>query len=169
MNPEPSGLLIHDATLADLPVIVDIYNSTVPTRLVTADTEPVTVASRQIWFDQHSPDRRPLWLAEAAGRTIGWLSYSSFYGRPAYDATCEISIYLAPEARGQGWGSQLLQHCLRHAPAVRVTTLLGFIFGHNEPSLRLFEKHGFARWGHLPRIAVLDGVERDLIIVGRRV
>ncbi len=38
-----------------------------------------------------------------------------------------------------------------------------------EPSLKLFEKLGFTRWGHLPRVAVLDGVERDLIIVGRRV
>jgi len=27
----------------------------------------------------------------------------------------------------------------------------------------------FARWGELPRVAALDGVERDLVIVGRRV
>ena len=47
--------------------------------------------------------------------------------------------------------------------------LLGFIFAHNEPSLRLFEKLGFARWGCLPRVAELDGVERDLVIVGLRI
>ena len=34
---------------------------------------------------------------------------------------------------------------------------------------RTFERLGFARWGELPRVAVLDGVERDLIIIGRRV
>jgi phosphinothricin acetyltransferase len=50
-----------------------------------------------------------------------------------------------------------------------IHTLLGYIFGHNEPSLRLFESEGFVRWAHLPRVAVLDGVERDLVIVGRRV
>jgi phosphinothricin acetyltransferase len=50
-----------------------------------------------------------------------------------------------------------------------VDTLLGFIFGHNEPSLRLFEKFGFARWGELPKVASLDGIERDLVIVGHRV
>ena len=55
-----------------------------------------------------------------------------------------------------------------HVPSIRVDTLLGFIFGHNEPSPRLFEKFGFARWGELPKVAALDGVERDLIIVGRR-
>ena len=38
---------IRDATIQDLPAIVDIYNSTVPTRLVTADTEPVLAGSRE--------------------------------------------------------------------------------------------------------------------------
>ncbi len=160
---------IRDATIEDLPAIVAIYNSTVPTRMVTADTEPVTVASRQKWFADHSPGRRPLWVAEENGQIAGWLSYSSFYGRPAYDATCEVSVYLAPERRGHGVGTQILLRCIEHAPRIGVTTLLGFIFGHNEPSLRLFAKLGFQRWGHLPRVAVLDGVEHDLIIVGRRV
>src|SRR5262249_60525285 len=100
---------------------------------------------------------------------IGWLSYSSFHPRAAYDATSEVSIYVAPESRGLGLGSQLLQRCIDHSPAVGITSLVGLIFGHNTPSLRLFEKHGFSQWGHLPRVAVLDGVERDLVIVGRRV
>ena len=160
---------IRDATIEDLPAVVAIYNSTVPTRMVTADTEPVSVASRQKWFADHSPDRRPLWVVEEGGQVAGWLSYSSFYGRPAYDSTCEVSLYLAPEHRRRGLGTQLLLRCIEHAPRIGVTTLLGFIFGHNELSLGLFEKIGFQRWGHLPRVAVLDGVERDLIIVGRRV
>ena len=50
-----------------------------------------------------------------------------------------------------------------------VATLLGFVFGHNAPSLALFERLGFERWALLPRVAELDGVERDLVIVGRRV
>jgi phosphinothricin acetyltransferase len=160
---------IRDATIEDLPAIVAIYNSTVPTRMVTADTEPVSVASRQKWFADHSPARCPLWVVEEGGQVAGWLSYSSFYGRPAYASTCEVSLYLAPEHRRRGLGTQLLLRCIEHAPRIGVTTLLGFIFGHNELSLGLFEKMGFQRWGHLPRVAVLDGVERDLIIVGRRV
>jgi L-amino acid N-acyltransferase YncA len=43
------------------------------------------------------------------------------------------------------------------------------VWGHNEPSLKLLAKHGFERWGHLPRVALLYGLERDLVIVGRRV
>jgi phosphinothricin acetyltransferase len=160
---------IRDATIDDLAAIVAIYNTTVPTRMVTADTEPVSVASRLGWFAEHSPSRRPLWVALEGEQLTGWLSFSSFYGRPAYDRTCEVSIYLAPEFRRRGLGTQLLQRCIAHTPQIGVNTLLGFIFGHNAPSLSLFEKMGFSRWALLPRVAVLDGVERDLVIVGRRV
>ena len=160
---------IRDAELADLPSIVAIYNSTVPTRMVTADTEPVSVESRYKWFHDHTPDRRPLWVAHENGQIKGWLSYSSFYGRPAYNATCELSVYIAPEYRRRGLGAELVTCAIRHAPRIKVNTLLGFIFGHNEPSLKLFEKLGFARWGHLPKVAVLDGIERDVVIVGRRI
>lgn len=155
----------------DLPVIVDIYNSTVASREVTADTEPVTVASRQQWFDEHNPERRPLWVIQAEGddTVIGWLSYSNFYGRPAYSGTAELSIYIAESWRGKGIGRYCLEQSIAFAPSIEVHTLLGFIFGHNVPSLALFKKFGFDTWAHLPGVAKLDGIERDLIILGKRV
>lgn len=160
---------IRDATLDDLPGIVDIYNSTVPGRMVTADTEPVSVESRLPWFHEHTPQRRPLWVAERGGKLCGWLSYQSFYGRPAYNGTAEVSIYVAEASRGQGLGKLLLQRAIEEAPKVGLHTLLGFIFGHNEPSLILFDRFGFERWAHLPRVATLDGIDRDLVIVGKRI
>ncbi len=153
----------------DLPRIVAIYNSTIASREVTADLEPISVDSRRDWFLAHRPDHRPLWVVEIDGEVAAWLSYSSFYGRPAYDGTAEISLYVDPHHRRAGLGRYLLREAMRHAPRIGVQTLLGFIFGHNAPSLALFERHGFARWAQLPRVAKLDGVERDLIIVGLRV
>lgn len=162
-------LTFRDARQEDLSAIVDIYNSTVSTRMATADTEPVSVESRQQWFEQHSPTRRPLWVVENdAHAMVGWVSFQSFYGRPAYDATVEISIYLAEAQRGKGLGKFILQYCIDHAPEFGVTTLLGFIFSHNEPSLRLFRHFGFQDWATLPNIAMLDGQERGLKILGRR-
>lgn len=46
--------------------------------------------------------------------------------------------------------------------------LPGFIFGHNTLSLALFERAGFQMWGFLPNVAVLDSIECDLVIVGKR-
>jgi len=157
------------ANQQDLPAIVAIYNSTVASREVTADTEPVSVESRQAWFDHHNPERRPLWVAEQDGAILGWLSYSDFYGRPAYAGTAELSIYLHEDARGKGLGRYLLGQAIDHAPAIGVHTLLGFVFGHNQPSLKLFDAFGFERWANMPRVATLDGIERDLVILGKRV
>ena len=159
----------------DLPVIVDIYNSTIASREVTADTEPVSVASREAWFAEHTPERRPLWTIHDAADTsdnpavIGWMSYSNFYGRPAYSGTAELSIYIDEQWRGKGIGKYCLEQAIAFAPEIRVHTLLGFIFGHNVPSLALFRKFGFETWANFPRVANLDGIERDLIILGKRV
>jgi phosphinothricin acetyltransferase len=169
MDASQGVTLIRDAREADLPRIVAIYNEAIPGRRATADTAPVSVASRQPWFDEHTPTRRPLWVAERERVIVGWLSFQSFYGRPAYAATAEVSVYVSGDAQRGGVGRVLLAHAVERAPDLGLTTLVAFVFGHNDPSLRLFERHGFARWGHLPRVARLDGVERDLVILGRRV
>jgi L-amino acid N-acyltransferase YncA len=162
------NLTFRNATRDDLPTIVAIYNTTIASRLVTADLEPVSVESRHAWFDAHSPERRPLWMAYDGVQLIGWLSFSDFYGRPAYNGTSEISIYLDENARGKGYGKAMLTHALEVAPSLGVKSVLGFIFGHNEPSLKLFRRFGFTDWGVLQRVANLDGIERDLVIVGLR-
>jgi phosphinothricin acetyltransferase len=165
-----SDFTLRDATEGDLPAIVAIYNATIPSRMVTADLEPVTVEARRPWFDAHQNPTRPLWvLCDSGGVVCAWLSFDTFYARAAYDGTAMIAIYVAPEYRRRGLGRHLLLQAVARAPALGLHTLLGYIFGHNEPSLKLFAAHGFERWGHFPRVALLDGIERDLVIVGRRV
>lgn len=160
---------IRDASEADLPRIVEIYNSAVPLRNVTADTEPITVESRVGWFRAHEPGRRPLWVAEGSGEVAGWLSLGDFYdGRPAYHATAEVGVYVAEGYRRGGIGRALLGEAIRRAPELGLKTLTAGAFGHNEPSLRLFEGFGFERWACFPRVAEVDGVERDLVVLGLR-
>lgn len=166
----PTGFTLRNATEGDLPAIVAIYNATIPGRMVTADTEPVSVESRLPWLRAHNPQTRPLWvLCSESNDVCAWLSFNSFYGRPAYNPTAEISVYVGEGHRRRGLGRWLVEEAIRRAPGCEVNTLLGFIWAHNEPSLRLFRQLGFALWGQLPRVAVLDGVERDLVIVGKRV
>lgn len=164
------GRLAHrTAQREDLSQIVAIYNATISSRMVTADTEPVSVESRARWFEEHDPASRPLWVVENHDGIVAWLSFSSFYGRPAYRKTAELSVYVHESFRQRGLGAYLLTQALQQSPMLGVDRLLGFIFGHNLPSLALFNSFGFQRWGELPGVALLDGVERDLVIVGRRV
>lgn len=162
-------IAFRDAKIEDLPCIVDIYNSTVPGRMVTADTEAVTVNDRLNWFNEHTPAKRPLWVVEYEGEICAWVSIQSFYGRPAYKATAEVSIYLHEDYRGKGLGKTILSKVIEECPKFEIDTLLGFIFGHNEPSLGLFTSFGFEKWAHLPKVAELDGIKRDLLILGKKV
>jgi len=160
---------IRDAVESDLPAIVEIYNATVPTRMVTAELEPTTVEARLPWFREHTPDRHPCWVVEIDGQVAGWLSVKSFLPRCAYRGTVELSVYVDEKFRRRGIARRLLEEAIARAPSLEINAMVGLIFAHNEPSLKLFEQLGFQQWGLLPQIARLDGMERDLTIVGRHV
>jgi len=161
--------MIRNAIASDLPTIVAIYNAAVPSRMATADLEPISVDSRRFWFYEHTPDYRPIWVMEVNYVLVGWLSFQSFFGRPAYYRTAEISIYVAPTYHRCGVGRQLLSRAIHESPSLGIKTLVSFIFAHNKPSLKLFETSGFQRWGYLPTVAELDTIERDLVIMGYKI
>jgi L-amino acid N-acyltransferase YncA len=164
------SMIFRDARIEDLSAIMEIYNSTIPSRMVTADTEPVRVEDRIEWFYKHSPRKRPLWVLENENKNvIAWIAFHSFYGRKAYEATAEISIYIHEDHRGKGLGKKVLAHAISKSEDMGIKTMLGYIFAHNEASLKLFHSFGFTDWGNLPNVAVLDGIERSLIIVGKRI
>lgn len=97
----------RQATLADLPTIVAIYNQTIAPHAVTADMEPVTVEQRRGWFNSFSDDH-PLWVVEDGGQVIGWVGLEPFYGRAAYRHTAEVAIYFDQAVRHQGLGTKAL-------------------------------------------------------------
>jgi len=160
---------IRHAAPGDLPEIVSIYNASIPGRMATADLAPVSVAERRQWFAEFDPRRRPLFVscADDDPAPVAWLSMRSFYGRPAYDETVEVGLYTGPAARRRGHARALLGHAMTQAPSLGITTFLAFTFAHNAPSLALFRSAGFADWGFLPGVAKLDGVRRDVVILGR--
>ncbi|MGH1516762.1 N-acetyltransferase family protein [Chryseobacterium sp. JK1] len=163
-------LKFRNAELSDLKKIVKIYNSTIASRMVTADVEEVSVESKQKWFDDHNPETRPLWVVkDQAEQIVGWVSFSSFHERAAYSGTVEVSIYLDENSRGKGYGKIILQYCIDNAGKFGVNNLVALIFLHNEPSLKLFRHFGFEDWANLPNVAILDGVERSLVILGKKI
>jgi L-amino acid N-acyltransferase YncA len=163
-------LHIRNATETDLPAIVDIYNQSIPAGWSTADTQPITVADRVEWFRKFDPAKRPIWVAEADGRVVATAYLSSFYGgRPAYDATAEVSTYIATDYHRRGIGRRLKQWVIEQCPRLGVTTLLSMHFDHNEATPRINASMGFEQLGHLTEIAVVQGQKRGLVIWALRI
>ena len=160
---------IRDATEADLPAIVEIHNAAIASRISSAQLEPVTVESQREWFRAHSPAQYPIWVAELEGGIAGWLSFRKFLPRCAYRGTVELSVYVSEQFRRRGLGRKLLQQATGRGPKLGMHSLVGLIFGHNEPSIALFQVAGFERWGLLPGVARIDEIPRDLTIFGRHI
>lgn len=162
------SITMRHAMIDDLPRIVEIYNSTIESRLVTADTEPVTVESRTEWFLNHSA-KRPIFLFLKNNEIAGWLSFETFYGRPAYGKTVEISLYLDENFRGIGLGEYAVKEMKRIASELDIETLLAFTFSHNTRALKLFMNQGFVKYGELPDIAIMDNQYYSLTILGCKI
>src|SRR5436189_5336726 len=111
-------MIIRDAVEADRPTIVEIYNATVPTRMVTAELEPTTVEARLPWFREHLSDHHPFWVVESDGRVIGWLDFKKFLPRCAYRGTAEISVYVDDRFRRHGVARRLWEEAIARAPSL---------------------------------------------------
>lgn len=163
-------MIIRDATEEDLPMIVAIYNESIPGGMATADLAPVTVESRRGWFRDFDSERRPCWVAEDEGEVVGCVYLRSFYaGRPAYDKTAEISTYILSSHQGRGLGTLLKEKMIEACSGLGVENLLSFYFDHNEASRRVNEKLGFRDAAHLQEIAEVFGEKRGLVIAIRRI
>jgi len=104
------------------------------------------------------------------GRVVATAYLSSFYGgRPAYDATAEVSVYVATAYHRRGIGRRFKEWVIGQCPRLGVTALLSVHFDHNEATRRINESLGFQQLGHLTEIAVVQGHKRGLVTSALRI
>ena len=84
--------------------------------MATADLEPVSIDSRRAWFAEHSPMLVHCGSSKMTAAIAGWISFQSFYGRPAYHATAELSVYVAADAQRRGYARMLVADAMGRAP-----------------------------------------------------
>jgi phosphinothricin acetyltransferase len=156
--------------MLDLPAIVNIYNQAIPLKRSTGDTQPLRPEDRVLWFEEHRPEKYPIFVAEVDGIVIGWCSLSAYRpGRAALRFTAEISYYIDLAHHRQGIGTALIEHALAACPALQIRHLLAIVLEVNQASLKLLGKMGFEQWGYLPRVANFDGNEVGHLYYGRHV
>jgi L-amino acid N-acyltransferase YncA len=160
--------MIRYAVYQDLPQIVDIYNQAVAKKFQTADTEPVSVADRSVWFEQHPPETYPILVYEQDNQVLGWFSISPYRaGRKALRFCVEISYYLDQQATGRGIGSALVHEGLEICKKLGYTAVFAIILDKNLVSVNLMKKFGFNQWAHMPDIADFDGETCGHVYYGR--
>ncbi|WP_412519415.1 N-acetyltransferase family protein [Staphylococcus simulans] len=160
---------LRPATQVDLALFTKVYNQSIAARNITADIDAVTEQDMAHIFDNHDSTRPLFTVIDEEQRPIGYASLNHFYGRPAYDETAEISIYLDQHIRGKGIGTKVMKRLEQEAKALGIHYLTGYVFAQNIPCNKLFEKQGYVLWGELPQIAHIDDARLDLNIWGKQI
>jgi L-amino acid N-acyltransferase YncA len=141
-----------------------IYEEGILTRNATFETNS---PEWDLWNQRHLPACRLVACAEDS--VIGFGALSPVSARACYAGVAEVSIYVAARARGGGVGAKLMQALVKASEDAGIWTLQASIFPENVASIRLHERADFRVVGRRERIARLDGVWRDVILMERRV
>ena len=158
----PTAIYFNPAGLA-LGTGWRIYAEGIATGDATFETEPPTWEE----FDAgRLPEHRL--VAEEAGEVVGWAAVSPTSQRECYAGVVEHSVYVAESARGRGIGARLMAALVASTDAAGIWTIQTSIFPENAASLALHERVGFRVVGRRERIARLDGVWRDTLLLERR-
>jgi phosphinothricin acetyltransferase len=161
-------MLIREATQADLPAILAIYNEVIRTSTAVYRDEPVPLEERAAWYAQRRAQGFPVLVAERGGALLGFASYGDWRGAfPGYRHTVEHSVHVADGLRGQGVGRALLEALIPHAESQGMHVMLGAVDAANEASLRFHERLGFRRVAHFHEVGRKFGRWLDLVFVER--
>ena len=106
-----------------------------------------------------------VFVAETDGRVVGWSSVSPASARHCYRGVGETSVYVDGAARAQGIGKRLVEHQITAAETAGFWTLQTSIYPENRASLRIHEAAGFRVVGRRERIAQLNGLWRDTVVL----
>ena len=148
---------------ADWPRVREIYLEGIATRQATFETQ---APSWEAWDASHSPFARL--VAREDETVFGWAALSPVSMRQTYAGVAEVSVYVAQSQRGAGLGRQLLEALIAESEDNGIWSLQAVMFPENAGSVALHRRCGFREVGRRERIAKLDGVWRDTILLERR-
>ena len=141
--------LVRPGGVDDLAPVNDVYNHYIRDTHITFDIVPFTIEQRHEWFSTFSatgPHRMLVAVdGDAGDRVLGYAWSHPFRPKQAYETSVETSIYLAPDAVGQGVGTVLygaLFDALAGEDLHRAYAGIGIP---NDASIALHERFGFAR------------------------
>lgn len=144
------ALLLRPSTIADLPSITSIYGWNVLNGTGTFELEAPDLAEMTRRRDDVLSKGVPWLVAERSGEVLGYAYANHFRPRRAYRFCLEDSIYLAPEAVGQGVGRLLLAELLAQCEASGARQMLAVIGDSaNTASIAVHQALGFEHTGRL--------------------
>ena len=126
-----------------------------------------TAPTWETWYNKYFKLCR-LVLVNENGVVQGWAAIQPISARECYKGVAEVSIYLSNEVQGKGLGKIMLQKLILDSEENGFWMLQSGIFPENIASIKLHEEFGFRKVGFREKIAEMNGVWRDVVLMERR-
>ena len=167
MLPDPSlssaAPQIDDASEADLPGILEIYNDAVHHTLAIWNETPVDLANRLDWWHARRAQGYPVLVArDSDGTVLGYASFGDWRPFEGFRHTVEHSVYIHPSARGRGVARGLMTALIERAREASKHVMVAGIESGNAASLALHRRLGFTVTAEMPQVGCKFGRWLDL-------
>jgi phosphinothricin acetyltransferase len=160
--------IIRPATAADIPAIAAIYAHAVSHGTASWELDPPDESEMARRWQAILAGGYPWLAAESDGRLRGYAYAGAYRPRPAYRATVENSIYIAPDAQGRGIGSALLDALIvacAKSGFRQMIAVIGDPEGGSLGSRRLHERAGFRLIGVAEKVGFKHGIWLDQMLM----
>ncbi|MBB3950488.1 GNAT family N-acetyltransferase [Aureimonas jatrophae] len=154
---------IRDATPADIPGITRIYNDAVLNTTAIWNEAEVDEANRMAWLGDRNKVGYPVLVAiDGDGAVAGYASFGDWRAWDGYRHTVEHSVYVRSDQRGKGVGAAMMSVLMERARGCGKHVMVAGIEAENVASIRLHERLGFEKTGHLKQVGTKFGRWLDL-------
>jgi L-amino acid N-acyltransferase YncA len=161
-------LLITPASPADAAEMAEIYAHHVLHGTASFETTPPDAAEMAARMAKVLDPGWPWLVARGPDRTmLGYAYASQFRDRAAYRFTCEDSIYIRHDCRGQGIGKALVAALIEACEAYGFRQMIAVIGGSGPASIALHAALGFSHAGTMRSIGRKHGQWLDTVYMQR--
>jgi phosphinothricin acetyltransferase len=158
--------VIRAARDADNAQIASIWNLEAIGTAATTDTEPRSPDAQRAWLAAHTA-AYPALVAAVGDEVVAFGGLAPYRPKRSYARTVENSVYVKDGWRGKGLGGLILEALVERARCCGHHSMIARVTADNEASLRLHERHGFARVGHERQVAFKLGRWLDVLTLQR--
>jgi len=162
MMSTPLPTLIRAACERDVEAICQIYNHYVVHTTVSFEEERVGQLEMAERLSNVQRAGLPWLVLEQAGQLCGYAYATPWRVRKAYRFSVEITVYLATEQQGKGYGSALYQALFEQLKTCGCHVAIAGITQPNPASVALHEKFGMRQVGLFTEVGFKFGAWRDV-------
>lgn len=153
--------MIRKIQIEDAAAICEIYNYYILNSSATFEEDIVTEVQMKERI-QKLTLHFPWTVFVEEEKVIAYAYATAWRARAAYRNTVESSIYLHPNARKKGIGTQLYGNLLSILKKRKLHTVIGGVTLPNDSSIALHEKFGFEKVAHFKKVGFKFGQWLDV-------